>query len=694
MTFLNILLVVVGFSSIIFLHELGHFMAARRAGIKCPVFSIGFPLPAFLTNLVRLPERFRNILVFTKGETEWRIGWIPFGGFVQMKGQSDTPTGLDENEDAKDDFRNVSYVNKVLVISGGVIMNAITGVVFFILAFAVFGVTFIEPEVGGFILHDGRTGEPTSAWVEGEIKPGDHVLSVNGIPVTDFEDVQYEAFFSTGSVDMKLRRPDGSEYETKVPLNHINPRFDVALPPLLPRTDLLIGDEEAERSNGQLKARDRILKVNGVAVTGFQDLTQRLTMIEGGTAVTLTVEDADNPGPTKEVQYTPRGRASTAHEHRLGMALEGVLRIDAVRKTGPAGVAGLKRGDVVTAVRRLDSATLRRAEADGWRKVRSASELKQVFAEAANQRLELQVERADASGKQTMQFALTPQQDSPGASPTVGVVFSIGDGATSAKPDEDAEPDRSPVLIADVLPGSPADKAGIQPGDKIAGVIGIDDFIKTGGIFGLMQKTQKLSITSQLDLALSKVDEAALEGKPAPPVKLSLIREGSTTPIEAAITPVFSGFGSQPLMVIETDILRTPPLTYGFGESITKGFEVTHKKVVRILETLKGLFSGQVAITNLAGPVLIAKASYDLTKYGFGTLLFFLGFISINLAIVNFLPIPVLDGGLFVVATIEKIKGSPLNERVMGYINFASFIMVIGLMLFVVFNDIRNLLPL
>ena len=65
-----------------------------------------------------------------------------------MKGQSDTPDGEEDNDGDEDDFRNVSYGNKVLVITGGVIMNAITGIIFFILAFSVFGVTFIAPEVG------------------------------------------------------------------------------------------------------------------------------------------------------------------------------------------------------------------------------------------------------------------------------------------------------------------------------------------------------------------------------------------------------------------------------------------------------------------------------------------------------------------------------------------------------------------
>lgn len=158
-----------------------------------------------------------------------------------------------------------------------------------------------------------------------------------------------------------------------------------------------------------------------------------------------------------------------------------------------------------------------------------------------------------------------------------------------------------------------------------------------------------------------------------------------------SIVPDVKSAESTAYMLLDAKELRSEPIHYGFLDSIGQGFYHSHKKMHQILQTLGGLFTGDVSITHLGGPVLIAKRSYDLADYGIGTLLFFLGFISINLAVVNLLPIPVLDGGLLLVTIIEKLKGSPLNERAMGYVNLAAFVAIIGLMLFVVFNDIRHL---
>lgn len=680
MMVLNILLVLFGFSFIIFIHELGHFLAARRAGITCPVFSIGFPLPAFLTRPFRIPDRFRNIFSFQKCDTEWRIGWIPLGGFVQMKGQSDTPDGLDENAGTNDDFRNVSYPNKVLVIAGGVIMNAITGVVFFILAFMVFGVTFVEPVVGGFLPADGKTGKATAAWSNPDIKVGDRILKVNGAEVTDFEDVQYEGFFSEGSVNMTLQRPDGEIYTTDVGLNHIDKRFDVALPALLPRTDLIIGSEEAGRSAGKLQPKDRLVAINGIEVQSLRELEEVLEKIPGGTPIELTVQDPAKPEELRTVTHTPRGRPSTSSGYVLGMAFSDMRRVSAIRESGPAGQAGMKEGDLIKRIRRQDGVSIRGSDADGWRTLGGIAEMKLALSEIGENPVELEVLR-DPGGESVV-LRLTPEKEFAASTPTIGIM---------AGGPADVERGPAKLTISDVIPGSPAAQAGLVEGDVVLGVKGAKTTIKSGGFLGFFGTSRDTTAMEQIAAAAAKMSEAVLEGEKPAPLEL-LVQRGSEK-IEASLVPAVQGEFSQPLLVLEAGVRRTEPMTYGFASAITMGFEHTHKKVVRILQTLKGLFSGQVSITNLAGPVMIAKASYDLSKYGFGTLLFFLGFISINLAIVNFLPIPVLDGGLFVIATIERIKGSPLNETMMGWINTVAFLFVIGLMLFVVFNDIRILLP-
>jgi regulator of sigma E protease len=133
---------------------------------------------------------------------------------------------------------------------------------------------------------------------------------------------------------------------------------------------------------------------------------------------------------------------------------------------------------------------------------------------------------------------------------------------------------------------------------------------------------------------------------------------------------------------------RSAPVTYGLGESVLQGFYHSKKVGYKIIMTLAALFTGRVKVWHLGGPVVIAKRSYSLAQWGIGTLIFFLAFISVNLAIVNLLPLPVLDGGQWLVVTIEAVRGKPLPERAMHWVSLASFIFVVGLMLFVLANDV------
>jgi regulator of sigma E protease len=708
MNILNIILIILGFSFIIAIHELGHFLAARRAGITCPVFSVGFPLPASLFRLLHLPERFRNILAVKWKGTEWRLGWIPIGGFVQMKGQSDTPDGLDDNAGSTDDFRNVSYPNKVLVISGGVIMNAITGIVFFILAFAVFGVTFVDPVVGNVVEADTSTGKPTDTFIKNEIQPGDRVLSIitkdGETPVNDFEDIIYEGFFADGAVKMRIRHPDGKEAVVDVSTNHVHEKIDAAIPPLMSQTRLHVSEEEAEHSGGKLRAGDLLVAINGRPVNTAQDISTILSDVRGGSTVTITSEDPDT-GKHTDAEYTPRARAHGMYSD-LGMHIEEAAVVNAVREKTPGAEGALKAGDQVLRAR-WAGAPARLAGPDGWVPVTGIGQLRQFIAHSDGVPMELEVARlgdaattvgGDAGDGKTLVVKVTPRKANEKALyPTIGVMFRGSD-----KPVANAKLSKAAsggaLVVGDVVPGSTADQAGIKPGDEITDVPSVPETLKTGGVLGMFKSEKTLTVRERLLIALTKYDIVAAAAKTAPsdvkldPLELKVKRGDKTETI--SLSPTLTGPDSQPMLAVEARIVRTPPQTFGLGESVVQGFDHSHKKVVQILETLRGLFTGHVSITNLAGPVMIAKASYDVSQYGFGTLLFFLGFISINLAIVNFLPIPVLDGGLFWIATIERIKGSPINERFMGWVNTAAFLAVIGLMLFVVFNDIRTLVSI
>ena len=109
--------------------------------------------------------------------------------------------------------------------------------------------------------------------------------------------------------------------------------------------------------------------------------------------------------------------------------------------------------------------------------------------------------------------------------------------------------------------------------------------------------------------------------------------------------------------------------------------------------TLKGMVSGRVSTENIGGPISISVVSYAFAESGPAKLLYFLCLLSLNLAFINVLPVPLLDGGHLLFLAVEKIKGSPVSDRVVGYSQMIGLVMLVGLMVYVTFNDLKRVLP-
>jgi len=107
---------------------------------------------------------------------------------------------------------------------------------------------------------------------------------------------------------------------------------------------------------------------------------------------------------------------------------------------------------------------------------------------------------------------------------------------------------------------------------------------------------------------------------------------------------------------------------------------------------LRKMASRQLSVKkNLGGPVAISRVSYHFAESGLAKLFYFLALLSINLAVINLLPIPVLDGGHLLFIAIEKVKGSPVDDRVLGYSQMFGFVVILSLLVFVTYNDIMRL---
>ena len=108
---------------------------------------------------------------------------------------------------------------------------------------------------------------------------------------------------------------------------------------------------------------------------------------------------------------------------------------------------------------------------------------------------------------------------------------------------------------------------------------------------------------------------------------------------------------------------------------------------------LRSLVQGRVSHKGLGGPILIANVAYERAASSFTDLVHFLGFLSINLAVLNFLPIPPLDGGQMIFLIAEKIRGRPLPDSALIAGTYLGLVLVLCLMVFVLFQDVARFIP-
>lgn len=226
-------------------------------------------------------------------------------------------------------------------------------------------------------------------------------------------------------------------------------------------------------------------------------------------------------------------------------------------------------------------------------------------------------------------------------------------------------------LIANVEKGSIAQKVGIERGDIINTLNGYP--VDTKSLF------------SELMAAGNN------------PVELGLIQNGTEktvtfSPMESSESEAQKSFNGLSWYTSISGMILTPPALpyqkYGFIEAFNKGLETTWLTCTSITRTLKQLIGGEVSPKYLSGPIGIATATSRMfDNVGLNSVLFFIGFISINLAIVNLLPIPIADGGHLLFFALEKIRGRPVPRKAQEIIQQVSVILIIALFLYITWFD-------
>ena len=213
------------------------------------------------------------------------------------------------------------------------------------------------------------------------------------------------------------------------------------------------------------------------------------------------------------------------------------------------------------------------------------------------------------------------------------------------------------IYIQEVLPDTPAAAVGLLPGDKIL------DFSNISELVGFLGANAGHS------------------------VKLNIERQGELLEMEAVPRPdPPKNEGALGVLLVEAGIPKS-----GFFESIGQGFKSSIGIIVMVINALFSMFQAR-DFSGVAGPVGIFSAVGLAKNLGWPYLLQLLGFISLNLVLINLLPLPALDGGRLIFVLMEKIKGRPINYKLEVALHSLFFAILLFLMIIITIKDIGRLL--
>lgn len=595
----NVVLVIVGIGLLIFVHELGHFLMAKKIGVRVLAFSLGFG-----------PALFKK----QWGETEYRLSLFPLGGYVKLAGEGPE----EEKKGSPWEFSSKSTGQRASVLVAGVGLNAVLAFIAFIVAFQI-GVPFITPEVGQVM-----PGWP--AWEAG-VQRGDKIVEVNGSSDPDFEDLFTIVALSNPSdgVNLKVER-DNKTFDVNVV-----PKYDaehgIQRIGIMPATSLEIDKIFAFENNyspardAGIQIKDVVVAVNGKRIS-TEDEFREVEAVSPAKEIAITVL-RDN----KEVELKVNPFKST----RRMLGLSGATAIlDGVKNNSLANKAGFTKGDEIIEVNSqpvMGFTDIRNLVVDSEEKTC-------IFTVKRNDKITLiHVSLDDEKAKEEFIGGLTPFYG---------------------------------LKVDSLVEGFPAEKIGLKPGDRI---ISLDE-----------KEIKDWNALLQMVMVS--------QGKP---MIIEWVRgdERFVSTIEPQKDEK-NAVGSIGVKFREKTVIRQ----YGLFGSCLVGTKKAIINVQRLYLTLKGFFSQRLSTKNVGGFILIAQASYESAKVGVGKLVYFLGILSLQLALLNILPVPVLDGGHLLFLAIERIKGSPVSQRTLSIAQYIGFGLIITLVIYATRNDIMRLLTL
>ena len=313
--------------------------------------------------------------------------------------------------------------------------------------------------------------------------------------------------------------------------------------------------------------------------------------------------------------------------------------VEALAPGSPASMAGMEVGDRVVKVDGKDIST--------------KTELLDVIAKGKGQPVSLEIRREG----QPKTFTVTP-------------VKITGDGTNDAEPLYTIGVEETPPLVTSVMHGLPAATAGIQPGDRVVAIEG-------QAIYTWAQMTTQV------------------REHPQKPLKFEVLRDGKRTPLTVTPTSEKGTVNGQTVEVGKIGISgpgRSLMRSNSPAEAVYQGIEATWGWTELTAIGLYKMVVGDISSKNIGGPLTIAKVSNEAADQGISSYIYLIAILSINLGVLNLLPIPILDGGHLFFFLIEGILRKPLGERQREVAQQVGLVLLVGVMIFALWNDLERML--
>jgi regulator of sigma E protease len=677
-TILGYLQVIVGLGVVIFVHELGHFLLAKWNGVKVEKFSIGFGTPLiawrrgvgfrFLSS-IPIPEPAQVGASESSpsrapvvGETEYALAMIPLGGFVKMLGES-----IDEETSRTTDPRaypNKSVGARMSIISAGVIMN----VIFALACFAWIYGRGVKERTAVI----GSVAPGTPAYLAG-LRPGDEILAIGSKRPVNFDDLRIRSALSGHGEALRLEMKRPGLDQPFVVL--VEPRTEPGVP--LPRVglgssnSLVLGDPPSIKLPGmadldpkpELHPGEMVVGVGPVdgtiqPVLDWIELNRWLTLMRAS-SIRLELRPANAEvtsfGPTRSVVLPANPKLETGLRMEIGP-------IDSVRKDSPAEAAGFRAGDRIESIDRrtdLDPMSLPLEIADlGGRKIEVA--VRRPLAGNPRGQLVTLMVAPELEPTDTGKVQSPLDEIEPIDVPSLGLCYRV-----------------EPKVVA-VEEGSPAEEAGIKPGAVLKGArVTFASPDRKPKKFAFEGKDAVSWTYLYRILQVNRVD------------KLELFVGDEGTPVTVVPRPSAVHFDPDRGLIFRPLERDLPP--QGVLSAIKMGIDDVTYNGLSVLLMIRGIFQQRLSREVVSGPIGMVQMGGALAREDWVAFVRFLAQISMSLAVINFLPIPPLDGGQMVFLLAEKVRGRPLPESALAPVTWAGLIMLLALMVLVMFQDIYRL---